>query len=213
MQRHGKLNAKTYQSFEIKPQMEIITGLSKWKIDETRKVSRDVGSGMPISARHIQRERLSPDKIDHILDFIAQPHYLQDVAYGTKSMKLSTGQPIVTPNVIRTVIYTRLIDTYKLFCTEVDFEPFSDRTLFRILNLCASSKRRNLAGLDGIMLAGNDTCLTLEKIRSQLEDDSVYTEESQLKTNIQMCRKYLKTDFKVHIALTSTCPSHCIQYA
>ena len=40
--------------------------------------------------------------------------------------------------------------------TEVDFEPFSDRTLFRILNLCASSKRRNVAGLDGPMKAGND---------------------------------------------------------
>ena len=87
--------------------MEIIPGLSKWKIDEARKYSREVGSGMPIPAQHIRRERLSPDKIDHFLDFIAQRYFPHDVAYGTKCMKLSIGQTVVIPNVIRTVIHNR----------------------------------------------------------------------------------------------------------
>ena len=85
--------------------MNIIPGLTKWRIDEARKHSKDQGSGMPVVDKKVTRERLCPSKIDHFLAFISQPHYLQDVAYGTKSMRLSTGETLIIPNVAILVVH------------------------------------------------------------------------------------------------------------
>ena len=40
--------------------------------------------------RLIKRSRLHPAKVDHFLDFVSSPSFLQDVAYGTKKLKLVT---------------------------------------------------------------------------------------------------------------------------
>lgn len=190
--------------------MNIIPGLTKWRIDEARKHSKEKGSGMPVGDKKLTRERLCPLKIDHFMEFISQPHFLQDVAYGIKTIKLSTGVILTIPNVVRTVIHTRLIDTYTKFCSELNFIPLSERTLFRILNLCAASKRKKLAGLDSVMQAGTDAFLKLEEIRVQLGDVFV---DSTGKDDIQDCKKYIKGDFKTHLEMSDNCSFHCITFA
>ena len=53
---------------------------------------------------------------------------------GKKILKLSTGEIIKTPIVIRTIIPERIIQQYQLqYCCESNFEPTSKRTLQRIL--------------------------------------------------------------------------------
>ena len=56
----------------------------------------------------IHRCRFDPVKVDHFLDFISTPSFLQDAAYGTKNLKLSDGETIEIPNVVRTVVDSRL---------------------------------------------------------------------------------------------------------
>jgi len=74
--------------------LSILPGLTKWRIDEARKHATITTPGELIQPPTLQRCRLEPSKVDHFLDFISSPSFLQDVAYGTKTLKLSDGEKL-----------------------------------------------------------------------------------------------------------------------
>ena len=87
----------------------------------------------------IHRCRLDPVKVDHFLDFISSP--------------LSDGETIEIPNVVRTVVASRLIHLYHSYCEESGFsEPIGRSTLLNILkvkvnlNLLTSIKLETVLG-------------------------------------------------------------------
>lgn len=89
--------------------MTLIPGLTKWRIDEARKHAFLNEPGQQIEPPQIKRSRMHQAKVDHFLDFVSSPSFLQDVAYGTKKLKLSDGDTLEIPNVVRTVIASRLV--------------------------------------------------------------------------------------------------------
>ena len=93
--------------------LAFVPGLTKWRIDEARKHAFRTSPGHMIDPPIIHRCRFDPVKLDHFLDFISTPSFLQDAAYGTKNLKLSDGGTIEIPNVVRTVVDSRLIHLYK----------------------------------------------------------------------------------------------------
>ena len=103
----------------------MIPGLTKWRINEARKHAFKNKPGQPIKPPTLQRTCLDPVKVDHFLDFISSPSFLQDVAYGTRNLKLSTGEKIEIPSVVCTVISSA-------------FELLRRSTLFSILKVCLS---------------------------------------------------------------------------
>ena len=107
----------------------MIAGLSKWRIDKARQHAIHRGKGQPVLEQPIFR-RIDAAKVDHFLDFISRPHLLQDVAFGTKNLKLDSGEHIIT------LIPSRVIEQYAAYCKEEAFEPASERSLFRILDVC-----------------------------------------------------------------------------
>ena len=88
----------------------------------------------------ITRARLDPSKVDHFLDFISRPNFVQDVAYGTKTLKLSNGEKMEIPNVVRTVIASRIVDLYQQYCQETGFLSHGRSTLFSILQVRIKTK-------------------------------------------------------------------------
>ena len=133
--------------------LAFIPGLTKWRIDEARKHAFRTSPGHMIDPPVIHRCRLDPVKVDHFLDFISSPSFLQDVAYGTKNLKLSDGETIEIPNVVRTVVASRLIHLYHSYCEESGFsEPIGRSTLLNILkvkvnfNLLTSIKLETVLG-------------------------------------------------------------------
>ena len=88
----------------------------------------------------LHRCRLDPVKVDHVLDFISSPSFLQDVAYGMKTLRLSDGETIEIPTVVRTVVASRLTNLYQSYCSESGFEPMGRSTLLNILK----ATRRNM---------------------------------------------------------------------
>ena len=115
--------------------LKLVPGLTKFRIDEARKHAFQTKPGELIEPPTITRSRLDPAKVDHFLDFISSPSFLQDVAYGTKTLKLSNGEKIDIPNVVRTVISSRLIQLYQTYCLESCFKPLGRSTLFNILKV------------------------------------------------------------------------------
>ena len=128
--------------------MNMIPTLSKWRIDEAQQHATKVGEGLPVPQEPIFCSRISPVQIDHFIDYIARPEMLQDVAFGTKVLKLDTGESIIIPAVIKTMILSRIIEQYSAYCKEQNFEPAGQRSLYRIIEVCGASMQKSLQELD-----------------------------------------------------------------
>ena len=109
--------------------LALIPGLSKWRIDEARKLAFQTKPGQPIDPPRITRCRLDAVKVNHFLDFLFSPSFFQDVAYGTRTLDLERGQSLEIPNVVRTVISSHLVRMYLNVCVESNFEPLRRSTL------------------------------------------------------------------------------------
>ena len=126
------LFAGDYSKTEL---LQLVPGLTKFRIDEARKHAFQTKHGEPIEPPTNTRTRLDPTKVDQFLDFVSSPSFLQDVAYGTKTLKLSSGEKIDIPNVVRTVISSRLILLYQAYCSESGFTPLGRSTLSNSLKV------------------------------------------------------------------------------
>ena len=194
---------------------EMIPGLSKWRIDQARRHAIDVGEGQPLVETPIFRTRLDPVKTDHFIDYISRPCFLQDVAYGTRKLKLDSGGHAVIPAVIRTLIPSRIIAQYQAYCTDIGFEPASERTLFRILEVCSASMQKSLHGLDYINTEGVQGFECLENIAGTLRNKQVVTSswEKESKEHLSNAKRYLKADYKLHVSKDERCVDHCTVHA
>lgn len=192
----------------------LIPGLSKWQIDQAREHATKYGPGQPIAEKQIFRTRIDNEKLDHFLDFISRPEYLQDVAFGTKSMKLDSGERITIPAVVRTLIPTRIIQQYLAYCQQQDFQPASERSLYRILDACSASMQKSLQGLDNVTAEGTHAIDTLIEVIQALPESEVgHSWRKETERQIKEAKRYLKTDFKTHVERQSNSSDHCCTYA
>ena len=129
----------------------MIPGLSKWRIDQARQHATEVGKDQPIPEIPSYRSKIDPEKVDHFVEYLSRPEFVQDVAFGTKMLKLDSGEKIIIPAVIRTVIPSRIISQYLEHCKEQEFEPASERSLYRRIEVCSASRQTSFHGLDNTL--------------------------------------------------------------
>ena len=151
-------------------------------------------------------------KVDHFIDFINRPYFYQDVAYGTRVLKLDSGEKLTMPNVVRTVTRSTMINQYLQYCVEEHFLPLSVWTLYKILEVREASQRKSLQGLDNIATDGAAGFESLQNTVDELQTlgaDPTWCKEK--KTSLKECKRYLKTEYPVHCrdGQPSTCPDHC----
>ncbi|CAB4013655.1 Hypothetical predicted protein [Paramuricea clavata] len=99
---------------------------------------------------------IAPEAAEELFEAIHPPREeplsgeLVDVSFGTRKLKLDSGEQLTMPNVVRTVTRLTMIFKYLEFCKEQNFDPLSRSTLYRILDAREASKRKALQGLDNI---------------------------------------------------------------
>lgn len=193
---------------------ELIPGLSKWRIDQARLHATEAGKGQPVSTQPLFRQRIEQAKVDHFLHYISQPEFVQDVAFGTKTIKLDSGEKLLIPAVIRTMIPSRIIHQYKSYCAFQQFQPASDRSLWRMLQVCSASMQKSLQGLDNLTAEGTEAFDNALKIVDFLVVNGA-GEQWGKDARMQLVegRRYLKTDYKSHVGPDEHCKDHCIKYA
>ena len=130
--------------------------LSEWQLRRTRAHARECGPVSMVEKSPCHRVRLPPIKIDHFLDFANRPYFYQDVSFSTRKLRLSSGEKITMPSVIRKVTRSTMVKQYLQFCEEEQFEPLSRSTLFRILEVSEASRQKSLSGLDNTAADGLD---------------------------------------------------------
>ena len=185
----------------------MIHGLSKWRIDQARQHATEVGKGQPLPEIPSFRTRIEHEKVDHFIEYISRPEFVQDVAFGTKTLKLDSGEKIIIPAVIRTVIPSRIIRQYLDYCKEQEFEPTSQRSLYRMIEVCSASMQKSLQRLDNTTAEGTEAFDQIFLMLEGLADQGISVTATQ--KLLKDGKRYLKNDFKTHIGRGEHCGDHC----
>jgi len=151
------------------------------------------------------------EKVDHFIEYISRPEFVQDVAFGTKTLKLDSGEKIIIPAVIRTVIPSRIIRQYLDYCKEQEFEPASQRSLYRMIEVCSASMQKSLQGLDNTTAEGTEAFDQVFLMLEGLADQGISVTATQ--KLLKDGKRYLKNDFKTHIGRGEHCGDHCTVHA
>lgn len=182
-----------------------IQGLTRYRYTLANLHRLQHGPGAPLTHQPSPRIRVDQRQLDHFLSFITSPHLVQDLPFGQKTLKLSSGQLIEIPNVIRTMIPQRIARQYTHYCQETGFNPFSERTMLRVLTECKASVRKSLQGLDYFAADGARAFEDLDSLVRQLGELGLGREwEVQHVELLKAAKLYLKGDFKVMILATNS---------
>lgn len=188
--------------------------LSDRQIKKARAHTASHGPGIPVAKIPRHRIRLDNSQLDHFLEFTSRPYFYQDVAFGSRKLKLDSGQELVMPNVVRTVAKCTIIGQYLDYCREDNFDPLSRATMWRILEVQEASQRKSLKGLDNTAADGADGFEALHKILEELEAVGADKEWcSQTRRKLRDSKLYLKTTYRDHCQEESKCPDHCRAFA
>ena len=193
---------------------KLIPGLSKWRIDQARQHATEAGEGQLVPGKPIFRTRIDPMKVEHFINYISRPDLLQDFEFGTKTLKLDSGEHIIIPAVIRTLIPSRITSQYTSYCKQQEFDPTSERSLFRILEICSASMQKSLHRLDNVTAEGTeafDSVLTIMETLMENGVDKQWVRATQ--QAIKEGKRYLKTDSKAHVSRDESCNDHCTVHA
>ena len=157
------------------------------------------GRGSSVPTVKSTRMYIAPEKLDHFLAFITSTHILQDLPFGEKTLKLSSGSEIKVPNVVRSIIPEHIVLQYVSYCRDTGFTPMSRSTLCKVLKVCSASTRKSLQGLDYVSAAGAKAFEDLEEVIEKIGDDygKGLTWAKQQKEKLQIAKRYLKGDYKV----------------
>ena len=175
-----------------------IPNLSEWRFKMARLHILKYGRGSAMPIRQTPRMRIDENQLDHFLSFITSPHIIQDLPFGKRLLKLSDGSFLETPNVIRTMTSSRIIEQYTKFCEESGLLPLKERTVRRLLCACPATVRKSLQGLDYISADGAKAFEDLIEITRKTElngggNQWALTCEKALRQG----KQYLKTEYKV----------------
>ncbi|XP_069133200.1 uncharacterized protein [Argopecten irradians] len=164
----------------------------------------------PKECTKYKRMRMDPEKMEHALAFFFNPAFYQIASYGTRELKLDTGEMLQIPEVVRTACHSTLIGMYQCYCIDSGFEPLSRATLFKVLKICATSTRTSMKGLDNISAEGHEGFDHLIKVVSKLEEHGVPRVKTlQLISQLNGYQIYLKSGYKVRVVKSSSCADHC----
>ncbi|KAK3731920.1 hypothetical protein QZH41_000272 [Actinostola sp. cb2023] len=192
-----------------------IPDLMRYRYTEAKRHCLLHGRGVPLhSMAPRTRIAISTDKIENFIGFITSPHIIQDIQFGEKTIKLSTEDLVRVPNVVCMIIPERIVQQYQAYCQESGFESLSRSTLLRMLNVCSTSVRKSLQGLDYIRSSGFQAFDDLHNVAEKLG----YSGKGLAWAKCQQDRKksakrYLKSDYKVDVSQDSTVADHCRSYA
>ncbi|KAK3738101.1 hypothetical protein QZH41_013835, partial [Actinostola sp. cb2023] len=192
-----------------------LPGITEYRVKVARQHRLVFGRGVPVPPVRSPRMRVDNSQLDHFLTFITSSHVMQDLPFGQRYLRLSTGEVLETPNVIRTMIPERIVRQYQQYCEETGFEPFGRTTMVNILSACCATVRKSLQGLDYVATEGSRAFDDLCFVVKRLQDCGAISRDMTecLQRSLKNGKQYLKSDFKVHVSSSSAVADHCSTYA
>lgn len=142
------------------------------------------------------------------INFIFNNGLLQDVAYGTATLKYDNGEKQKVPHAIVVARFNHVISYYLQFCTNDSFEPLSESSLNKILKQMNPSQRKSLAGLDDTTADGLNGFKTLANTVSNFVG-----RKKHYLDRLEQAKKYLKIVYPQNCQDHSAYQTHCMSLA
>ena len=162
-----------------------IPRLTRYRYSMANLHRSQFGRGAQVPQQPTTRIRVDLRQLDHFLGFITSPHLVQDLPFGQKHLKLSSGEVIQVPNVIRMMIPERVVQQYTQYCLETNFKPFSET-------------KKITAGLRYFAAEGARAFDDLVALVRQTEELGSGKEwETTVVQALMTSKQYLKGDYKV----------------
>ena len=136
-----------------------------------------------------KRTRINENKVEHFISFLFSSGLMQDVAYGSTTIKFDCGDSQSIPHAILQSKYTHVIQFYQEVCEEIEYDPLSGSSLWRILRAIKPSQRKSLAGLDDITADGMNGFETIKNVLSDLKC------QRELFNDLEKSKRYLKMNY------------------
>ena len=185
----------------LKELTHYIPGVTPYRVNIARHHRLLHGRGAIVPTDITRRLKVDFAKVDHFLDFITSFHIVQDMPFGEKMLKVSTGEVIKTPNVVRMLILERITQQYFQFCAETNFTPMSKRTQLRVLDVCSALVRTSLQGLDNFSAQGSKAIEDLSEIVDKIADQAKSQAwAKEMKQTLRSAKQYLRSDYKVRLS-------------
>lgn len=197
--------------FSFEEVLKYIPNLTRYRFYTAKKHMKRDGIGAPIIPQKQYRLKYEDSQLEHFIDFITSTNIIKDLPFGEKTLVLSTGEIIKTPNVIRSLAPASVVRQYQQLCKEQNMECLGESTLFKILQDCRASVRHSLEGLDYYVVEGGQAFSDLEDVIGDL--DLTIQEKQQITSKLLAAKQYLKSEYKMHITLQSPVAYHCCSYA
>ena len=175
-----------------------IPGLTEYRFKAARLHILKHGRGTVVPISRTPRVCIDDVRLDHFLEFVTSTHVIQDLPFGQRYLRLSNGSVLETPNVIRSMIPSRICAQYRQYCEESGIRPFSETTMRRLLTVCVATVRQSLQGLDYISAEGAKAFDDLINVVSKLENnvrDHVWV--TKCEKSLKKGKQYIKADYKV----------------
>lgn len=102
---------------------QLIPDVTRYKFTEARKHAAYTGVGNPVEAKQQHRVKFDSDQLEHFVDFITSDHIIKDLPFGEKTLKLTSGEVIQIPLVIRSLAPSTIISQYSALCKEENVTP------------------------------------------------------------------------------------------
>lgn len=182
---------------------KLIPGLSRSRFTAARRHGVQYGTEALATQigkkKTILRQKIDPTQVEHFIEFITSQNVIQDLPFGTRKLRLTSGEEINIPNVIRLLIPSRLVDQYLHFCHETGFKPLGKSTLLKVIaESCGASVRKCMQGLDNYLAEGTRAFDDLRVIVDKLSQAGLTNEKvAQLQESLTEAKQYLKGDYKV----------------
>lgn len=81
-----------------------IPGLKLYRFTTANLHLLQYGRAAPVQVNLVTRLPIERKQLDHFLASITSPHIVQDLPFGEKNLKLSSGEILAVPSVIRTIL-------------------------------------------------------------------------------------------------------------
>lgn len=198
------------KTMHYKSIIEKIPSLTEYRYYKAKNHSEVYGCALPPPCNEQHRQRMDPKKLDIFLDFITSSHIIKDLPFGERKLRLSIGKVVETPNVIRCMDPAAIIQQFKQYCAENDDVPLGDSAMFKILAECSATVRRAYERIDDYVAEGGRAFLDICSVVEELCQVGALTKD-KMKEYIEVaqeCKRYLKTDYKVHITESSSVLDH-----
>ena len=95
---------------------------TKYQIDKSRQMADLYGPSSSAPHTTHSRQKIDQKKAEHCLDYLIESGALQDVAYGTTTLKYDYGDKQSVSDAVLTALKSHVIQDYFAYCLDVNLD-------------------------------------------------------------------------------------------